>query len=227
MSKHTDVKPQPQEQTKSLKEWEIYLQELSNRKVPLPTEFVQSAEKIEQLPETGRPEFAFVGRSNVGKSSLLNFIAGQKQLARVSRTPGRTQLINLFSVDRGAFYFHDLPGYGFAVSPRESQAHWEKHLSEFFALRKNLVGIFFLADCRREVQPEDVELCKWLQSQNLAVLILLTKCDKIHKSKQFLLKQSTAKSFFTSPESIICTSTQEKIGLDLIYTSIAGLLGKK
>jgi GTP-binding protein len=207
--------------------WKAYLHALADRKVPLPVEFVQSAEHIEQLPHTGRPEFAFVGRSNVGKSTLLNYIAGQKQLARVSRTPGRTQLINLFSVDKGAFYFHDLPGYGFAVSPRETQAHWEKHLSEFFAHRNSLIGIFFLVDCRRDVVAEDVALCKWLRSQNLQVLIILTKCDKVHKSKLPQVRQAVARSFLTAPEYVVCTSSQDKVGLEILCTALSGLMENK
>jgi GTP-binding protein len=217
----------PKENTPPRPNWHNYVRSLADRTVPLPVEFVQSAEHINQLPHTGRPEFAFVGRSNVGKSSLLNYIAGQKQLARVSRTPGRTQLINLFTVDGGAFFFHDLPGYGFAVSPRETQAHWEKHLTEFFAHRNSLIGIFFLVDCRRDVAPEDVALCKWLRSQKLQVLIILTKCDKVHKSKLFALKQNVAKSFLTAPEFVVCTSSQEKVGLDVLCAAISGLLETK
>lgn len=126
---------------------ESFINQLMLRKIPLRMEFVTSASKLEELPAADVPELAIVGRSNVGKSSLLNFLAGQKQLARVSSTPGRTQLMNVFAAERGVFRLIDLPGYGFAFSPRETQAHWAEAMQLFFEKEVHFSACFSLWTC--------------------------------------------------------------------------------
>lgn len=201
-----------------------FIDGLSQRELPIHMEFISSGMKETDLPPSLCPEIAIVGRSNVGKSSLLNFIAGQKQLARVSSMPGRTQTINLFSVEKSAFYFVDLPGYGFALSPKETRSQWIGSMENFFRSRKGLAGVLFLIDVRREINDEDRALCKWLLDGGLPVLAIQTKCDKVHKSQWPLLRKKNADSLGVTPGMIVSTSAQNKIGLKEICTGLAGML---
>jgi GTP-binding protein len=199
---------------------------LASRTAPLRLEFVQSGSKVEDLgPHVALPELALVGRSNVGKSSLLNFMAGAKQLARVSALPGRTQLINLFRSENPSFQLADLPGYGFALSPREVQAHWSGEMARYFEDRPNLKGILFLFDARRDVESEDVRLVQWFLSLGLGVLVLQTKCDKIHKSQWAMVRQKHAAALKMSAENVISTSSEKRVGLDSLFAGMAGLMG--
>ena len=201
-----------------------FIHQLMMRKIPLRMEFATSASKLEELPAPSVPEIAIVGRSNVGKSSLLNFIAGQKQLARVSSTPGRTQLMNVFNVERESFRIIDLPGYGFAVSPRETQAHWAGAMRTFFEKRSSLVGILFLMDVRREVTDEDVNLVQWFLSHDLNVLLILTKCDKLTKAQLGVIIRQRNEQLGLPPGMVVITSTIQKAGLPEVMSGLAGLL---
>jgi GTP-binding protein len=201
-----------------------FIHQLMLRKIPLRMEFATSASKLEELPAPSVPEIALVGRSNVGKSSLLNFIAGQKQLARVSSTPGRTQLMNVFNVERESFRIIDLPGYGFAVSPRETQAHWAGAMRTFFEKRSSLVGILFLMDVRREVTDEDVNLVQWFLSHDLNVLLILTKCDKLTKAQLGVIIRQRNEQLGLPPGMVVITSTIQKAGLPEVMSGLAGLL---
>jgi GTP-binding protein len=201
-----------------------FLNALSERELPLRMDYVSSGMKETDLPPSSGPEIAIVGRSNVGKSSLLNFVAGQKQLARVSSTPGRTQTINLFTVEKGAFFIVDLPGYGFAMSPKETRAQWEGSMDTFFKSRKGLVGVLFLLDIRRDVTPEDTAICKWLQNIGLPVLAVQTKCDKVHKSQWSLLRKKQSTELGVTPGMVVTTSTQSRLGLKDLCTGLAGML---
>ena len=203
---------------------DTFIHQLMLRKIPLRMEFITSASKIEELPPAVLPELAIVGRSNVGKSSLLNFMAGQKQLARVSATPGRTQLMNVFSVERDAFRIIDLPGYGFAFSPRETQAHWADAMRVFFEKRSSLIGILFLMDVRREVNEEDVGLVQWFLQRQLNVLLILTKCDKLTKAQLGIVTRQRNQQLGLPPGMVVTTSTLQKLGLSEVMSGIAGLL---
>ncbi|MEN9530400.1 MAG: hypothetical protein RI932_2273 [Pseudomonadota bacterium] len=203
---------------------DTFIQQLMLRKIPLRMEFVTSASKIEELPEDNLPEVALVGRSNVGKSSLLNFLAGQRQLARVSGTPGRTQLMNVFSAERGVFRLIDLPGYGFAFSPRETQAHWADAMRVFFEKRSSLLGILFLMDVRREVTEEDVNLAQWFLDHDLNVLLILTKCDKLTKAQLGMVIRERNRQLGLAPGMVVTTSTIQKMGLPEVMSGLAGLL---
>ena len=200
-----------------------FCQALMQREIPLRLEFVQSGAKLSDFPEPTSFEVALVGRSNVGKSSLLNFIAGQNQLARVSRTPGRTQLINSFRVDKGEFTIVDLPGFGYALSPREVQAHWGAELARYFEGRPSLVGVLFLVDARREVNEEDAALCRWFLSIGLRVLAVQTKCDKIHKSQWAAVRRTQALALGIAPGAIVSTSADKKLGLKDLFAGLAGM----
>ncbi len=201
-----------------------FILSLSEKKTPLRVEFKCSGLKNSDLPTSTAPEFALVGRSNVGKSSLINFLAGQKQLARVSNTPGRTQTINLFAAENSAFFLVDLPGYGYAESSHATQAHWEKEMQKFFEERTGLFAIFILIDIRREIQREDESLSRWFQQLGLKVICIQTKCDKIHKSKWQQLREIHAKKLALHPSQVITTSADKKLGLNEIFRNMAGLL---
>ena len=149
--------------------------------------FLISASQIEGLPQDELPEVAFVGRSNVGKSSALNILANRRRLAFVSKTPGRTQLINFFSLGEGARLV-DLPGYGYAKVPHGLKDEWGRLVASYLQTRRSLLGVVSLMDARRPLMPLDVQLLGWLaplqEIQQRRLLLLLTKSDKLTKSEQ-------------------------------------------
>jgi GTP-binding protein len=142
-----------------------------------PAKFVTSAAKLEQCPRFDRPEYAVVGRSNVGKSSLINTLAHQKGLAKTSRTPGRTQLINYF--DFGPFLLADLPGYGYAHVSKAQLAHWRAELSRYLQHRDSLSGTLHLMDGRHPLTENDREMRTFLLKHDLPILVVLTKVDDV------------------------------------------------
>jgi GTP-binding protein len=149
--------------------------------------FLISASQLEGLPQDELPEVAFVGRSNVGKSSALNVLANRRRLAFVSKTPGRTQLINFFSLGEGARLV-DLPGYGYAKVPHGLKDEWGKLVAGYLQTRRSLLGVVSLMDARRPLTPLDVQLLGWLAPlqdiQQRRLLLLLTKSDKLTRSEQ-------------------------------------------
>jgi GTP-binding protein len=140
--------------------------------------FLTSAAKLSQLPPDEGKEVAFIGRSNVGKSSAINAITAIKNLARTSKTPGRTQLLNFFSLE-GKKRLVDLPGYGYAKVPAAIQAQWQETLNAYFETRKSLCGLILLIDIRHPLKEFDLTMLEWTQPMNLPVYILLTKADKL------------------------------------------------
>ena len=147
------------------------------------TEFVKSAVAVRDYPEETDIEFAFIGRSNVGKSSLINSLTNRRNLARTSKTPGRTQLINYFKVNDD-FYFVDLPGYGFAKVPVAVKKNWGNLISDYLnSDRKKIV--FLLLDIRRIPSAEDMEMLEWLEHYNIDYYIIFTKIDKFSNNRKF------------------------------------------
>ncbi len=146
-------------------------------------EFVASASTNEQIPADGLPEIAFLGRSNVGKSSLINALTGQKGLAFTSGTPGRTQTINFYRVD-GRFFFVDLPGYGYARVPRGITDSWKTLINRYLTERPQLELAFLILDARRGWMDKDLELKEWLEHQQLRYLVIVTKMDKLNQTEQ-------------------------------------------
>ena len=144
----------------------------------LSCQFVGSFYDFEKLPEDYLPQIAFAGRSNVGKSSLLNKLVGQKKMAKVSSTPGKTRSINFFSVNK-RFYFVDLPGYGYAKVSKAERESWGALLEKYLTECKQLIGLVLLMDARREPTEEDLMLTEWLEERKLPVIIALTKADKL------------------------------------------------
>lgn len=148
----------------------------------LPAEYIIGAARKEQFPPEELPEIAFLGRSNVGKSSLLNCLLGGRQLAYTSRRPGCTQLIHFYRVD-GKLCFVDLPGYGFARVPKQTIASWKDLIEAYLLDRKNLLLAVLLLDVRRGWMEKDLELKEWLEFHNRRHLVVATKMDKLKQSE--------------------------------------------
>jgi len=148
----------------------------------LTSEFVTSAGRPEAFPADRLPEIAFLGRSNVGKSSLLNTLTGQKKLAFTSNTPGRTQTINFYRID-GAFYFVDLPGYGYARVPPRLALEWKKLIEYYLEKRETLKLSCLILDVRRGWMEKDLELKRWLEYHGRPYLVIATKIDKLSQSE--------------------------------------------
>lgn len=148
----------------------------------LQSEFIKSSSSIDQCPEESLPEFAFIGRSNVGKSSLINMLTNNKKLAKVSGRPGKTQLINHFLINK-SWFLVDLPGYGWARVAKTEKAKWGEMIHDYLIQRSNLMMTFVLVDSRLDPQPIDVEFINWLGEQGLPLSILFTKSDKQSKNK--------------------------------------------
>ena len=143
-------------------------------------EFLTSAPSLKQCPEDNGAEVAFAGRSNAGKSSAINTLTGIRGLARTSKTPGRTQLINFFRLDPRRRLV-DLPGYGYAKVPRAMKQQWDKHLAEYLQRRNCLAGLILLMDIRHPLQDYDQQMLHWAKTAGLPVHILLTKSDKLKR----------------------------------------------
>lgn len=146
------------------------------------SKFVTSAVKQDQYPESDLPEIAVVGRSNVGKSSLINMLLNRKNLARTSSTPGKTQLINFFDID-GKFTLVDLPGYGYARVSKEQKKTWGTIIETYLKNRKNLLEVILLVDLRHKPTAEDIQMYEWIKSYGFNGIVVGTKHDKIKKSQ--------------------------------------------
>ncbi|MGY3791286.1 ribosome biogenesis GTP-binding protein YihA/YsxC [Aquimarina sp. 433] len=145
-------------------------------------EFVMSNSDVAKCPKNNLPEYAFIGRSNVGKSSLINMLTGRKSLAKTSGRPGKTQLINHFVINKNWFLV-DLPGYGYARVSKSSKKVFQKFITAYFSKRAQLVSAFVLVDCRHEPQKIDLEFMQWLGENQIPFSIIFTKADKLSKTK--------------------------------------------
>jgi GTP-binding protein len=145
-------------------------------------DFLGSFPEIAKCPQHGFPEYAFIGRSNVGKSSLINFLANQANLAKTSKKPGKTQLINLFMVD-DLWCMADLPGYGYAQVSKKQRHQWKKMIYNYLERRQNLVLTFVLLDARLPLQQNDLEFIQWLGEKGVAFTLVFTKIDGVPKTK--------------------------------------------
>lgn len=143
--------------------------------------YLISANKFNQCPADSGAEVAFAGRSNAGKSSAINALTNNSKLARISKTPGRTQLINFFELNHPQYKLVDLPGYGYAKVPVAMKVHWQKHLDEYLQKRECLQGVVLVVDIRHPMKEFDQMMVQWCKESQMPLLVLLTKADKIKK----------------------------------------------
>ena len=185
------------------------------------THFLTSAPNIRSIPEDTGIEIAFAGRSNAGKSTALNALTNQKSLARTSKTPGRTQLINLFEVEPNCKLV-DLPGYGYAAVPEKMKIEWQKSLGEYLQKRECLGGLVVLMDIRHPLKDLDQQMIEWAVSADLPVMLLLTKADKLSqsaRSKQVKMVREASLPF-QGDSQVEAFSAQNKIGIDKLAAKL-------
>ena len=180
-------------------------------------EFVKSAFQESDYPKTNFPEIAFLGRSNVGKSSLINSLLGVKGLARTSNTPGRTQSLNIFLINK-KFHFVDFPGYGYARVPKEMKINWGEMATNYLAKREQLVLSIQLVDSRHEPTNQDLQLNEWLKGYAKPCLIVATKADKLSKNELRNSLENAKKTL--GVEYIIAYSSVKKTGRDGVWRAI-------
>ncbi len=188
-------------------------------------EFLKSSSVLKECPEPDKPEFAFIGRSNVGKSSLINMLVNNKYLAKTSGKPGKTRLINHFIVN-DQWYLVDLPGFGYAKVSKVQREKWEKSSMNYLTKRENLRMIFLLIDSRIPPQTIDLEFMEMLATKNLPFVILFTKCDKLKKKKiaqNIEEYQKELSKTWTELPFAITTSAVDKSGRDEIFSVIEQL----
>jgi len=186
-------------------------------------QFVCSAVTPGQYPPPDLPEVAFAGRSNVGKSSLINKLLNRKKLVRTSKTPGRTQLINFFEVN-GRWRFVDLPGYGFAKVPVEVKKRWWPMVETYLTNRPNLGGVVLLLDVRRTPSEEDLGFWHWLKSQGVVAIPVLTKVDKVKRTQGERQVARIAASLESFPGEMMQFSALSGQGRDKLWTALRPLL---
>ena len=196
--------------------------------------FVTSAVKPSQYPPSDRPEIAFAGRSNVGKSSLMNTLLGRKKLVKTSSTPGRTQTINLFSIN-DRFYFVDLPGYGYAKVPKAVRKSWGPMVENYLKTRRageqtvpeasqGLCAVVVILDIRRLPNQGDHDLLAWLAHYEVPALVVLTKVDKLKKNQQGKQRSAIARELSTDPSSLILVSGTTGLGKQELWKAIESRL---
>lgn len=188
------------------------------------TTFIKSATKPAHYPEQTLPEIAFAGRSNVGKSSLVNVLVNRKNLVRTSSTPGRTQLINFFQVNED-FMLVDLPGYGYAKVPLEVKRQWRPMMETYLSGRPNLRGVVLILDIRRVPSEEDLQMLGWLRSFDIAPIVVLTKCDKLSKNERARQTEVILKRTGLARGEVTCFSALSREGKDAVWARIDALLG--
>jgi len=189
-------------------------------------EFLISATDWQKCPAPTKPEFAFIGRSNVGKSSLINMLVGRKNLAKTSSTPGKTQTINHFDVN-GDWFLVDLPGYGYASASRSARYEWGKMIEQYLKRRENLYCTFVLLDARLPPQKIDVEFVTWMGLQQLPLAIILTKADKLKQQELVRSRKAIEEKLLEQWEELppmFVTSAERKVGRDELLDFISTTL---
>jgi GTP-binding protein len=185
-------------------------------------DFICSSSKTEQCPQIKLPEYAFIGRSNVGKSSLINMLTGKKKLAKVSATPGKTRLINHFRINN-SWYLVDLPGYGYAKASKTERGTFSKIIIDYIERREEMTLLFVLIDCRLEPQKIDIDFVNLLGENGVPFAIIFTKTDKLGKenlNKNIEIFKKTLLDFWDELPKIFYTSSETKAGRDDILDYI-------
>ena len=188
-------------------------------------DFVKSAVKPSHYPPAILPEIAFTGRSNVGKSSLINTLVNRKRLVKTSSTPGRTQLINFFNINN-AFSFVDLPGFGYAKVPESIKRTWGPMVETYLTSRKTLKGVVLIMDIRRMPGTQELEFIEWLRYHAIPVILILTKADKLSKSKQMNQHIAVTKSLGIDRDDLILFSAKTRMGKDATWAAIEQLMDR-
>ncbi len=186
--------------------------------------FITSAAGPEGFPPEGLPEIAVVGRSNVGKSSLINSLVGQRALAKTSRTPGRTRLINWFEID-ARFYLVDLPGFGFAQVTKAMRESWRPLIEGYLSTRKSLAGVLLLLDIRRGAQDEELDFVPWLEARETPIIVAMTKSDKLSKHAR-APEVARARRELDLDRDPLAVSAQTGDGIDVLWRAVSGLVRK-
>lgn len=185
--------------------------------------FLISSPNLKMCPELNLPEFALLGRSNVGKSTFINTLVNQLKLAKTSNTPGKTRLINLFEVqtDKKPFILADLPGYGYAKVSKKEQDTWQKNLEQYLLKRKLISTIQFI-DARHDIQKNDILMQEWLKFNNIPCFNILTKCDYVSKNEMMKKLAQVEKQFGNKA---LAFSSKNKIYVDGVLAYINELIG--
>ena len=192
---------------------------MAAKRTPPTVTFVGSAVRREQYPRDGLPEIAFLGRSNVGKSSLLNALAGGRGLARVSAQPGRTQTVNFYRVG-DEMYLADLPGYGYARVPEAVRAGWEKIVTAYLGGREPLALCLFLVDSRHEPSEGDETLRAWLDHNHLPYVVVATKADKLGRAELSRRMRALRDGIARGARDVIATSATDKDGIPALWRAM-------
>ena len=188
-------------------------------------EFTKSAVFPDQYPESDLPEIAFAGRSNVGKSSLINCLLLRRNLVRTSRTPGRTRTINFFTVNR-ELVFVDLPGYGYAKVPKETRIKWGPMVEGYLKSRQQLRAVVHIMDLRHPPTADDLNLWNWLRHIGIPSLPVMTKADKVKRTMRIRQLEDAARLLGVSATDLIAFSAVTREGRELLWSRILSLLGK-
>lgn len=182
-------------------------------------EFVKSAVKPSHYPPALLPEIAFAGRSNVGKSSLINTLVNRKRLVKTGSTPGRTQLLNFFDIN-GELTFVDLPGYGYAKVPISIRKKWGPMIETYLATRATLKGVVLIMDIRRTPGTQELDLLAWLENQNVPQILVMTKADKLSKTKQIKHRANAAGALGIAPDGLILFSAKSRLGKENVWKAV-------
>ncbi|HID39398.1 MAG TPA: YihA family ribosome biogenesis GTP-binding protein [Calditrichaeota bacterium] len=188
-------------------------------------EFVKSAVRPSQYPPATLPEIAFAGRSNVGKSSLINTLVNRKRLVKTSATPGRTQQLNFFRINE-AFYFVDFPGYGYAKVPRFLKKQWKPMVETYLSYRKTLKGVILIIDVRRIPGIDEHLLMNWLRHYHVQLLLVLTKIDKLSRTEQMKQRRNIAQQLSVTEKELYLFSAKSGWGKDDVWDGILKMIGE-
>jgi GTP-binding protein len=186
-------------------------------------EFVTSAVKPSQYPPAVLPEIAFAGRSNVGKSSLINTLVNRKRLVKTSSTPGRTQLINFFNINQ-KFSFVDIPGYGYAKVPASVKKKWGPMIETYITTRNTLKGVVLIMDLRRTPGPEEMNMLDWLNHYDIPSVPVLTKSDKLSKTRQKKQLKEISNTLSADKDNFILFSAKSRQGKDEVWDAVKKLI---
>ncbi|NQT68563.1 MAG: YihA family ribosome biogenesis GTP-binding protein [Desulfobacteraceae bacterium] len=187
------------------------------------SEFIKSAVKPKHYPADDLPEIAFAGRSNVGKSSLINTLLNRKSLVKTSRTPGRTQLINFFLINK-AFSFVDLPGYGYAKVPASVRKSWGPMVETYLSTRQVLRGVVLIMDIRRTPGMQETSFIDWIHDYNNPCVLVLTKVDKLSKTNRIKQRLANANALGVDVDDLILFSAKSRQGKDAVWGAIDQLI---